>query len=517
MTEAAKVFGAEEILAQVDANIVAFRKGGLCHKAQDIALAEKTGDSDLVEAVKTVWEQAEKLPATEPPMRRLKDGHFDPLGVGKPKAASPPPKIETEPKPKVIPKVFAQPKASPTVRPPDLLALPGICGDIQDYYLRTAMRPSAALSLAPAIIVPATLISGKIVGPTGPKGCSSHLYIMALGKTTAGKQHVADVAKECLNAIKAEKLIGPNRFKSGTALVNFIREQKVSLCVQDEYGPFLAKLSDPKAMTCEREISERLRELWGLGPKSIYNTAAGATEKSIALEGVHLNLLALGVRDEFYVACRDIQVANGLLNRKLIIEEPGNPPDNDNPSTEEFPFKLLDNLTKLRSISPRKLGWDSGAREIYEAIRLEVRENTDEAQANLYSRGPEKYVRLCNAFASARFSSVIERSDGELAYELIKASDKFFTEGLEDAAAKRLMDHHELVREIERRMRTKFSGEATLFQIKTAFKNNKKHKDAVANAVADMVDSGTLVEIRKEGERGRPTTVLRLACEEAEE
>jgi hypothetical protein len=60
--------------------------------------------------------------------------------------------------------------------------------------------------------------------------------------------------------------------------------------------------------------------------------------------------LALSVRDEFYVACRDIQVANGLLNRKLIIEEPNNPPDNDNPSTEEFPFKLMENLSKLRDL-----------------------------------------------------------------------------------------------------------------------------------------------------------------------
>src|SRR6267142_831407 len=118
-----------------------------------------------------------------------------------------PPKAEPEPIKKPIDldeikRIAHLKKTRPTPetdRPSNLVALPGVCGEIQDYFLRTAMKPSAALSLAPAIIVPSTLISGKIVGPSGPKGCSSHLYVMDLGRTTSGKQHVADVAKECLN------------------------------------------------------------------------------------------------------------------------------------------------------------------------------------------------------------------------------------------------------------------------------------------------------------------------------
>jgi DNA replicative helicase MCM subunit Mcm2 (Cdc46/Mcm family) len=173
--------------------------------------------------------------------------------------------------------------------------------------------------------------------------------------------------------------------------------------------------------------------------------------------------------------------------------------------------------TQLVSISPRKLTWDKGAREIYETIRLEVRNNPDETQANLYSRGPEKYVRLCSAFASARFSSSISRSDGELAYKLITSSDRFFQQGLDDAAAKRLMDHHELVREIERRLATNFNGEASESEIKRAFRHNKKHKDAVYNALVDMIDSGTLVEVKINNTGGRPKTVLRLSGEEPKE
>jgi peptidyl-tRNA hydrolase len=461
--------------------------------------------------------------------RRLpKEGFYDPFGVG-----SAPAKIEPKAEPKAPTKTPVKPlnmsslkaraltatvpatakPTRPTARPSNLLVLPGVCGEIQDYYLRTAMRPSAALSVAPAIIVPSTLISGKISGPTGPKGCSAHLYLMAIGATATGKQHVADVAKECLNSIKAGNLIGPNRFKSGPAVIKFIKEHQVSLCVQDEYGPFLAKLSDPRAMTCEREISERLRELYSLQPGAIYNTAEGMSEESIALEGVHLNLLALGVREEFYAACKDIQVVNGLLNRKIIIEEPGMPEENENPSTEALPWKLFENLAKLLSVSKTRLDWDSGTKEIYRELLKSVQQNEDENQRKLYGRDPEKLIRVATTFAAARFSRVgIERSDAELAYKIITASSKFFQQGIEDATAKRILDHQELVREIEKRIASKFEGEATLFQIKQAFRHNKKHKNAVTDAVHDMIDSGTLEEIEV-STGGRPKTILRLVKE----
>ena len=78
------------------------------------------------------------------------------------------------------------------------------------------------------------------------------------------------------------------------------------------------------------------------------------------------------------------------------------------------------------------------------------------------------------------------------------------------------MDHQDLVREIEKRLVTKFSGEATVFQIKQAFKNNKKHKNAVTDALTDMLDSGTLISVEV-STGGRPKTVLRLASEGGEE
>jgi hypothetical protein len=275
---------------------------------------------------------------------------------------------------------------------------------------------------------------------------------------------------------------------------------------------FLAKLGDPKAMGCEREIADRLKELWGQNPGSIYNTPIGAVkgDDSEALEGIRLSLLGLGVREEFYAACQSIQIANGLLNRKLIIEEPDIPPDNYDPSTEAFPSVVFNGLMKLQNLKPAKLGWDSGAREIFEEAKAAVRREPNEMKQKLLSRGPEMRVRLAMGIACSRFSTVgISRNDMKLADEIVRRSGRFFQGGIEDAESKREMRHAELVRQIEVRVRDKFGGEASAAEIKRTFKNNKTHKNAVNDALEDMVDSGTFVMATRET-GGRNKVVLRL-------
>jgi hypothetical protein len=158
------------------------------------------------------------------------------------------------------------------------LALPGVAGEVQDYYLRTAMQPSQTLSLAVGLMVPTVLVCANVIGPSGPKGCALQQTVMGLAPTSGGKLWAIDVVKECVDKAGAKKLLGPNRFKSGPGLVRWVKDNRVSLCVQDEIGAMLKKLGNPKSNPCEVEISERMRELWAMGPGSIYNSPVGATK-----------------------------------------------------------------------------------------------------------------------------------------------------------------------------------------------------------------------------------------------
>jgi hypothetical protein len=273
----------------------------------------------------------------------------------------------------------------------------------------------------------------------------------------------------------------------------------------------LAKLVDQKSLATEREINDRLRELWGLQPGSIYNSPVGANEDSEMILGVSLSLLGFGTRDDFYAACRGDEIRNGSLNRLVVLEEIGWPAEQE-PSTEPFPSELTFNLQRLLNLSARKLEWNSGARELYEDFRQSTRRLRDETQHELWIRGPEQMVRMATNFASCRFDKVISLSDMELAHRIVKLSGVTFQNGIDDATQFKEMGHQELVREIERRIATKFGGEATEYQIGRTFRHNKKHKLAVKDALEDMVNSGTFEKVKLDTD-GRPKAVYRLRKE----
>jgi hypothetical protein len=279
----------------------------------------------------------------------------------------------------------------------------------------------------------------------------------------------------------------------------------------DEFGSFLSKLSDPKAMWCEKEIADRMKELWSLGPGSVYNTpvGAGSTDDSIAIENSGLMIAGVGVKDEFYSACQDIQVRNGFLNRMLLVEEKVATKLNPNPSQEGVPFKLFQGLEKLLNLPKARLEWSAGAKDIWVAEARRIEGLADAGEQMLWSRGPEKIVRLATVFACARRSTGVEVSDMELAREIVRMGEAPFRAGIDEAEARRELGHAQLKVEIERRLRTKFIEGASRFEIERTFKNNKKYKDAVRDAIEDMLGAGTLEEVHVETS-GRGKQVLRL-------
>jgi hypothetical protein len=415
------------------------------------------------------------------------------------------PKIEA---PSLVPGV---PATTQREKPKLMLALPGVAGAIQDYYLRTAMQPSEIISLAVGLMVPTVLVSGNVIGPSGPKGCALQQTLVVLAPTSSGKQWAIDLVKECLHKSGARKLLGPNRFKSGAALVRWVKDNRVSLCVQDEFGRLLAKLGNPRANPCEVEINERMREFWAMGPGSIYNSPVGAgkDDNSESIIDPRLNILGFGVQDEFFEACKGDDIANGFLNRIAVLEEAALVRPRSDYETGEFPWLLMEKLNKLQAIKSQRLDWTAGAKEIYEAEVDRVFRETDARKLKLWSRTPLKVVRAATTFAACRFATAIERSDMELAQAVMHLSDRAFKIGIDEAEKKRQLDHASLKLEIERRIEDDFDGEASLSEIKRSFRHNTKHKGAVDDALEDMVKSQTL-ETKWVDTGGRRKEVYRL-------
>jgi hypothetical protein len=254
-----------------------------------------------------------------------------------------------------------------------------------------------------------------------------------------------------------------------------------------------------------------MREFWALGPDSIYNSPVGAGEKddSISIEGARLSILGLGVPEEFFGACKDVDIINGFLNRIIVLEEPRMQRPRSDYLTGEFPFKLMENLCKLHSIKPRRLGWDAGAEEIYKAELDRVFNETDEGKRKLWSRSPEKIVRAGSTFAATRLDTKVQRSDMEAAQAIMRHSDQVFQRGIDKARKNRELTHAELRHEIARRLAADHNGQASEAELKRSFRHNTKFKTAMDDALIDMKNSGMVEHVCvKTG--GRDKWVYRL-------
>jgi hypothetical protein len=278
------------------------------------------------------------------------------------------------------------------------------------------------------------------------------------------------------------------------------------LSVQDEIGAMLLKLNNPKSNPSEVEITERLREMWAMGPESIYNSPIGAKEGDDmeTIVAPRVNLMGFGVRDEFFAACNNEDVANGFLSRIAVFEEEKMIIPRTDFEPAEFSFGLMDKLCKLYAIKPQRIGWEPAAKELYEHELKRVFLEPDDRKRKLWARSPEKIVRAATVFTASMFATKITLGTMELAQRMFTLSDRVFQAGIEEAEGQRELSHAELRREIIRRIEVDFSGGASKAEIKKSFRHNTKHKGSIDDALDDMLGSGLLTsEIVKTGGRGK--------------
>jgi hypothetical protein len=193
--------------------------------------------------------------------------------------------------------------------------VPGVVGDIVDWIVATARRPNRVLALGAAVTVVGTLIGRRVAGPTRS---ATHLYVVPVGPTGSGKQHLLDAVTALMRSAGAQSHIGPGEFISMPAVVNFILRKPLALCLQDEYGAFLRRITSKKASGFENAVSKILRTLWATS-FSAMATAEWADREMKIIQSPAISILGLSTSDEFHGALQGESVANGFLNRFLVL------------------------------------------------------------------------------------------------------------------------------------------------------------------------------------------------------
>ncbi|WP_238296822.1 bifunctional DNA primase/polymerase, partial [Methylobacterium soli] len=103
--------------------------------------------------------------------------------------------------------------------PTSLTRVPGLLGDLTDWICASARRPQRGLALGAALTILGTACGRHLAGPTGS---GTHLYVVGLAPTGAGKDHALSQIMAVLSAARMSQFIGPSQFISMPAVINFL-------------------------------------------------------------------------------------------------------------------------------------------------------------------------------------------------------------------------------------------------------------------------------------------------------
>jgi bifunctional DNA primase/polymerase-like protein/uncharacterized protein DUF3987 len=306
----------------------------------------------------------------------------------------------------------------------------GLVGEIIDWITDSARRPNRVLALGTAIAVVGTLIGRRVASPSRS---ATHLYVIGIAKTGAGKNHPIDCIMRLMTAANARHHIGPGEFISMPAVISVLQRKPLSICPIDEFGAFLKRINGRRASSFEASISKTLRQIWGASFQEIPGPEwAGRQSETISAPAI--SIVGATTRDEFFDSLQGMDVVNGFLNRFLVLQSDVNAEEvNPRQSVDVIPDKIIRDMNELYNWGgdlttsrlndsslrpdPDILEWGEGAEAIYFDFVKMVRaqQDKDKDLEPFLSRCSEIAIRLATIRCVGRWlqRAPIDKSDME--------------------------------------------------------------------------------------------------------
>jgi hypothetical protein len=286
-------------------------------------------------------------------------------------------------------------------------------GEIVEWIVGSSTNPSRPLALGPTLGLLGTLVGRHEAGPTGLR---TNLYILALAASGYGKDH----ARKCISALAGESgfesFIGPEGFASDTALRKEIESRQALFCMIDEFGGFVGKIMDKRAGTHQSSIRQMLLSMF-TSSGDVYRGSASAAERATPIFNPCLSLYGTSTPHDFWRSMTGVGVADGFLPRWLVLNVPGDPPEDVDPRVSmEPPHRLMEwcralvthtrrgNLADCMPgrVKAREAPWGAGGKEAYGDWRAYFRERAKESPPELeklWSRAMEIGLKVAHITA----------------------------------------------------------------------------------------------------------------------
>jgi len=395
---------------------------------------------------------------------------------------------------------------------------PGLVGEIAAWIVATSRRPQAALALGAALTLVGTAAGRQLAGPTLS---ATHLYVLGLAPTGAGKDHPLQAIGQILKAARMGQHIGPSEFISMPAVINFLLRSPLSLCAMDEFAAFLKRINNRRASGFEAAVSKIMLTAWGCSFKAM-QTPEWAGKSSVEIASPAMSIFGAATEEEFYGAMMSADQNNGVLNRFLVMPTKVRPPERNPvidplvvPDEITFQLSAIYGLTgelaaaqrnsSHLSPNPLRMTWGPNAEDLYFAIGEEVLERGDAnpMEQPFLARTVEMAVRIATIVAVGRQSGVVEIDDLAFGRDLALWSASALFSGASENAAD--TDNQSEANRIFRIIRS-HGGRITRSKLLRAMAHRVKLRDF--NQLLDgMVEAETILRAAVETDHGPTTTV----------
>jgi energy-coupling factor transporter ATP-binding protein EcfA2 len=197
--------------------------------------------------------------------------------------------------------------------------VPGAVGALARYFLEMSHRQTEIGALAAAFGVMSVLVGQ---GYATAAETRANLYITITGRSGSGKTQLLSAAKHLLSEVGMDELIGPEDFKSGSAITKMLAEQPVVLGMIDEFGHRVAQITNPRAPVHLKETLTAWTKLYSAS-SSVYAGDAFAGQERKPIHRPHMSLLTAATPGQLWEGFSSSAMEDGTMARFLVfpIEE----------------------------------------------------------------------------------------------------------------------------------------------------------------------------------------------------
>lgn len=230
--------------------------------------------------------------------------------------------------------------------PDELFNCPGLVGEIAGWMVDSSTRQQKAMCLASTICMLGAVLGRRVATPTDLR---TNVYALGIGETACGKDPGVKLPHLLLTRAGLGKFVGPGEWKSDSGLRAALQDAPSHVCCIDEFTKLLDMMSGKQVPGHVKGIKKYLLDMWAAS-NSVHLSAAYANRqlnKPVVIEQPNLCVYGVGVPAELFSSLDRGAVADGFLNRMLIVFADEQQPPRRRVGRAEPPEDLVGRLVDL--------------------------------------------------------------------------------------------------------------------------------------------------------------------------